>query len=150
MTAHIGPITLIRTVDGGGSYLSASDPRIHFGLGDASRIDRLEVGGPRGGWRSGPTWRPTASSSGPRIRRIRDRGQVREPPQQPVAVRGIEREQDPQLLACSLAIVHANQGGDEPLAGLAVGRVEPEGLAAGRNRAVPVADSTQRAARLAR
>jgi enediyne biosynthesis protein E4 len=33
---------------GGGSFLSASDPRLHFGLGPASRIDRLEVRWPSG------------------------------------------------------------------------------------------------------
>jgi hypothetical protein len=33
---------------GGGSYLSASDPRLHFGLGPAKRIDRLEVHWPSG------------------------------------------------------------------------------------------------------
>jgi hypothetical protein len=31
-----------------GSYLSASDPRLHFGLGSAGRIDRLEVRWPDG------------------------------------------------------------------------------------------------------
>ena len=48
LTARVGPVTLVRTVDGGGSYLSASDPRVHFGLGDASRVDRLEVRWPSG------------------------------------------------------------------------------------------------------
>jgi enediyne biosynthesis protein E4 len=33
---------------GGGSYLSAGDPRLHFGLGDARRIDSLEVHWPSG------------------------------------------------------------------------------------------------------
>jgi hypothetical protein len=33
---------------GGGSYLSASDPRLHFGLGPARRIDRLEIHWPSG------------------------------------------------------------------------------------------------------
>ena len=33
---------------GGGSFLSASDPRLHFGLGSATRIDRLEVRWPSG------------------------------------------------------------------------------------------------------
>jgi hypothetical protein len=48
LTARVGAGTLVRTVDGGGSYLSAGDPRIHFGLGDASRVDRLEVRWPSG------------------------------------------------------------------------------------------------------
>ena len=33
---------------GGGSYQSASDPRLHFGLGTASTVDRLEVTWPSG------------------------------------------------------------------------------------------------------
>ena len=33
---------------GGGSYLSAGDPRLHFGLGTATRVDRLEVRWPSG------------------------------------------------------------------------------------------------------
>ncbi|HZU38080.1 MAG TPA: ASPIC/UnbV domain-containing protein, partial [Gemmataceae bacterium] len=34
---------LTRTILGGGSYLSASDRRIIFGLGNATRIDTLTV-----------------------------------------------------------------------------------------------------------
>src|SRR5262249_39218575 len=33
---------------GGGSYLSASDPRLHFGLGGAARIEVVEVTWPSG------------------------------------------------------------------------------------------------------
>ena len=33
---------------GGGSYLSASDPRLHFGLGSALKADRVEVTWPSG------------------------------------------------------------------------------------------------------
>jgi tetratricopeptide (TPR) repeat protein len=33
---------------GGGSYLSASDPRLHFGLAAAQRVDRVEVRWPSG------------------------------------------------------------------------------------------------------
>ena len=33
---------------GGGSYQSAGDPRLHFGLGAATRVDRLEVRWPSG------------------------------------------------------------------------------------------------------
>lgn len=33
---------------GGGSYQSANDPRLHFGAGDAARIDRVEVTWPSG------------------------------------------------------------------------------------------------------
>jgi hypothetical protein len=33
---------------GGGSYQSASDPRLHFGLGDADRVEAIEVAWPSG------------------------------------------------------------------------------------------------------
>src|SRR5262249_8464753 len=33
---------------GGGSYLSAGDPRLHFGLGRATRVDAIEVRWPSG------------------------------------------------------------------------------------------------------
>ncbi|MGC8642041.1 MAG: FG-GAP-like repeat-containing protein [Isosphaeraceae bacterium] len=33
---------------GGGSYLSASDPRLHFGLGSSTRVDQVEVVWPSG------------------------------------------------------------------------------------------------------
>jgi hypothetical protein len=32
----------------GGSYLSSNDPRVHFGLGDASSIDNVEIHWPSG------------------------------------------------------------------------------------------------------
>ena len=40
--------TLSRRIVGGGSYLSASDRRVHLGLGEAGRVDRLEVDWPLG------------------------------------------------------------------------------------------------------
>ena len=43
-----GGITQIREVAGGGSYLSQSDLRAHFGLGGAARVDRLEISWPSG------------------------------------------------------------------------------------------------------
>ena len=33
---------------GGGSYQSASDPRLHFGLGEAARVESIEVKWPSG------------------------------------------------------------------------------------------------------
>ncbi|RME38676.1 MAG: CRTAC1 family protein [Planctomycetota bacterium] len=39
---------LVRTINGGFSYLSASEPLAHFGLGDASTVERLEVRWPDG------------------------------------------------------------------------------------------------------
>ena len=44
----LGKRTLIRDVSSGESYLSAHDPRLHFGLGDAKVLDRLEVRWPDG------------------------------------------------------------------------------------------------------
>ncbi len=34
---------------GGGSYQSSGDPRLHFGLGEADRVERVEVRWPSGG-----------------------------------------------------------------------------------------------------
>jgi hypothetical protein len=48
LVAHVGPLKLLRTIDGGGSYLSTSDLSVHFGLGQAPRVDRLEVRWPGG------------------------------------------------------------------------------------------------------
>ena len=39
---------LVRYKQGGGSYQSSSDPRLHFGLGDAQAVDRVEVYWPSG------------------------------------------------------------------------------------------------------
>jgi hypothetical protein len=46
--AQVGSRRLLRSIDGGGSYLSTSDRRIHFGLGNATSVDRLEVRWPTG------------------------------------------------------------------------------------------------------
>jgi hypothetical protein len=46
--ATLGGRTLVRVLVGGGSYLSASDRRIHLGLGDLDRVDRLEIAWPSG------------------------------------------------------------------------------------------------------
>jgi len=32
----------------GGSYLSSNDPRVHFGLGDATKVDGVEIHWPDG------------------------------------------------------------------------------------------------------
>jgi hypothetical protein len=32
----------------GGSYLSSNDPRVHFGLGDATKVDSVEIHWPSG------------------------------------------------------------------------------------------------------
>ena len=44
----VGDSTLVREVTGGGSYYSQNDLRVHAGLGDAARIDRVEVRWPNG------------------------------------------------------------------------------------------------------
>ncbi len=43
-----GGITQIREIAGGGSYLSQSDLRAHFGLGSAAKIEKLEISWPSG------------------------------------------------------------------------------------------------------
>jgi len=48
LEAHVGDRTLVRTRDGGGSYLSSHDRRVHFGLGKADKVDRLVVRWPSG------------------------------------------------------------------------------------------------------
>ena len=48
LLAEVGSQKLLRTIDGGGSYLCSSDPRVHFGLGNAARVDRLEIRWPSG------------------------------------------------------------------------------------------------------
>ena len=39
---------MIRDVTSGGSFLSAHDPRLHFGLGDATAADTVEIRWPDG------------------------------------------------------------------------------------------------------
>jgi enediyne biosynthesis protein E4 len=48
VTFHIGDRQLVRHRSGGGSYLSAHDPRILVGLGSALRADQVVVRGPSG------------------------------------------------------------------------------------------------------
>jgi hypothetical protein len=43
-----GGVTIEAQRKGGGSYLSGSDPRVHLGLGAATRLERLEVRWPSG------------------------------------------------------------------------------------------------------
>ena len=38
----------VQEVRGGGSYYSQNDPRVHFGLGTATRVERLEIRWPNG------------------------------------------------------------------------------------------------------
>ncbi|WP_165231923.1 CRTAC1 family protein [Aquisphaera insulae] len=46
--ARVGGRTLVRSLDGGGSYVSTHDRRIHLGLGPASFVDRIEIRWPDG------------------------------------------------------------------------------------------------------
>ena len=48
LTATAGERRWVRTIVGGGGYLSSDTTRIHFGLGSAERVDRLEVRLPSG------------------------------------------------------------------------------------------------------
>ena len=48
VTIHIGDRKLVRHRKGGGSYLSASDPRLHVGLGAAAKVDQVEIRWPSG------------------------------------------------------------------------------------------------------
>jgi hypothetical protein len=43
-----GGVTQVSEVRGGGSYYSQNDLRMHFGLGSAKAIDRVEVRWPNG------------------------------------------------------------------------------------------------------
>lgn len=45
---HMGERVLHRLTKGGGSYLSANDPRLLVGLGEATKVDRVEVVWPSG------------------------------------------------------------------------------------------------------
>ena len=47
-TLVAGDLIQVREVHAGGSFLSQSDLRLHFGLGDRSRVDRLEIRWPGG------------------------------------------------------------------------------------------------------
>ena len=56
----IGSTTLVREVRGGGSYYSQNDLRVQAGLGEAARIDRVDVRWPDGNeevWRNVPVKR---------------------------------------------------------------------------------------------
>ena len=48
LIAKAGGRSWIRTIDGGGSYISSSDLKAHFGLGSATQVDELEVHWPSG------------------------------------------------------------------------------------------------------
>ena len=50
ITVEVGDRTQIAEVRSGGSYLSHNDSRVHFGLGDSTKVKRLEVRWPSSPW----------------------------------------------------------------------------------------------------
>jgi len=48
LRATVGTATQLREVKAGSSYLAQNDLRVHFGLGTAKQIDRLEIRWPNG------------------------------------------------------------------------------------------------------
>lgn len=48
VTAVVGERRLLRTVSPASSYLTSSDPRAHFGLGEVQQVDRIEILWPDG------------------------------------------------------------------------------------------------------
>jgi hypothetical protein len=48
VTVWIGSIKLQRTVNPGYSYAASNDPRVHFGVGPAERVDKIEIRWPGG------------------------------------------------------------------------------------------------------
>ncbi len=65
VTVSAGGRSQVAVRFGGGSYLSASDPRLHFGLGAARRADRVEVRWPSG---RRDTYEGLAACAGYRLR----------------------------------------------------------------------------------
>ena len=58
VTVTTGGVTQTNEVRGGGSYLAQNDLRVHFGLGSAVTVDRLQVRWPNG---REETWRDVAA-----------------------------------------------------------------------------------------
>jgi hypothetical protein len=71
VTCRVGQQSIVRWLTSGTGYLSAHDPRLWFGLGGATRVDRLEVRWPSGAiqsWTDLPADRILAVEEGnPRI-----------------------------------------------------------------------------------
>ena len=71
VSATVGDVRMRRDVQPGGSYLSSSDPRVHFGLGQETRVGNVIVTWPGGqtetfgGFDAGRTHRLVRGSGGP-------------------------------------------------------------------------------------
>lgn len=78
VAAHAGGRVVIGNLIGGGSYLSSSPPRLTLGLGEASRVDLLEVQWP---WGDVETWRDLDAGAPIQIREgtTAGRGEVAPP-----------------------------------------------------------------------
>jgi hypothetical protein len=74
--AEIGSRKLLRFVRSGGSFASSHDPRLHFGLGEAKKIDKLTVTWPDG------TVQTFADVAGSRFLQLRQGGELAERPRQ--------------------------------------------------------------------
>ncbi len=48
VVARVGDMTLVHSINGGGSYISSHDRRVHLGLGPASQVNRIEIYWPDG------------------------------------------------------------------------------------------------------
>jgi hypothetical protein len=48
VTVHVGATTQVREVRAGTGFISSSSPVLHFGLGEASAVDSLEIRWPSG------------------------------------------------------------------------------------------------------
>lgn len=62
VTARVGDRVQIRQVAAGSGFLSSSSPIVHFGLGNATRVDSLEIR-----WPSGRTTKLSDVSTGQRL-----------------------------------------------------------------------------------
>ncbi len=74
--AEVGGRRLLRVVRAGGSFASSSDPRLHFGLGAAAKLDRLTITWPDGKTQS------FSDVAGGRILRLVEGGALVERPRQ--------------------------------------------------------------------
>ena len=78
VTARVAGSTQVRQVKAGSGFISSSSPILHFGLGDATSLESLEIR-----WPSGERQRLTAVAANQRL-------QLREPDQAPSVGAGIE------------------------------------------------------------